>query len=215
VIYELDMRNEKMTKIFAFLLFFIFTALSLPLAQGAEPQFYLIEEGIGIQSLVSIGESVEVVYRRWGKPERVAKEDYITDTFNEYHRRGVLITSDKDGKIKSMTFYCNTGNKEQLHKTGLAWINPSSVYATFSGRTRKGLILKEKLTPQDVYRIYGKPKITYELGKVDNIREIQKRGKPFIYSMGKAGYSIQYPKQRVSFSVYSDLVESMSICGTE
>ena len=200
-----------MTRTLAFLLFLIFSLHFLPLAQGAEPQTYIIDEGVGIQSLVSIGENVEVVYKKWGKPERVAKEDYITDSFNEYRKRGVLITSEKDGKIKDITFYCNTGNKEQLHQTGLAWINPSSVYDTFSGRTRKGLILKEKLKPQDVYRVYGKPKVTYELGKVDDIRVIIKKGKPFIYSMGKSGYSIHYPKLGMAFSVYSDLVESVSI----
>jgi len=200
-----------MTRIFAFVLFILIGSLYLPLAQGADAQPYIIEEGVGIQSVVSIGEDVEVIYKKWGKPGRVAKEDYITDSFNEYRKRGVLITSDKDGKIKEMTFYCNTGNKEQLNQTGLAWINPSSVYDTFLGRTRKGLKLKDRLKPQEIYRVYGKPKVTYELGKIDNIKEILKRGIPLIYSMGKAGYSIHYPKLGISFSVYSDFVESVSI----
>lgn len=200
-----------MTKILTSVFFILASAHFLPLAEAVDTQPYIIEEGVGIQSVVSIGENVEIVYKKWGRPERVAKEDYITDRFNEFRKRGVLITSNKDGKIKEMTFYCNTGNKDQFHQTGLAWINPSSVYDSFSGRTSKGLKLKDRLKPQEVYRVYGKPNVTYELGKVDNIREILKKGEPLIYSMGKAGYSIHYPKLGVSFSVYSDFVESVSI----
>lgn len=196
-----------------FLSLFVAVLFFSPTSQGSESTRYIIDEGKGVRSVVSLGERIEQVYRHWGKPERAAKDDfpYATDIFYEYRQRGVLLTSDKNGKIKAMTFYCNTGNKEEFHETGLIWINPSSRFSTFAGTTSKGLVLRDELKPKDVFKTYGKPRLAYELGEVADVKVIAKKGMPFIYDMGRAGYEIVYPQLGISFSTFADMVENVSI----
>ena len=176
----------------------------------ADEDHYVVREGEGIEKVGMLGEDIKNVYKIWGKADRVAKEDmYITDAFYEYHQRGVLFSADKSGKINSITLYTNTGNKEQFHQTGLTWINPSSIYQTFQGVTSKGLKFKDKMTPTDVYTVYGKPEVVIPLGT--NVRSKLQEGKPLIVEMGKAGSTIYYPAIGISFQVFDGMVESCAI----
>ena len=189
--------------------FIFFYAIS----DASERTHYIVDEGKGIRSVVVLGENITKVIEQWGKPDRAAKDDfpYATDMFYEYHERGVLFSSDQKGTIKSITFYCNTGNKEKFHKTGVMWINPSSIYSTFRAKTSKGLVLRDKMKPEAIYDIYGKPEMTIRPGETDDIKTFIKKGTPFIYDMGKAGYSINYPAIGLSFTTFADMVESMDI----
>ncbi len=171
---------------------------------------YVVREGEGIESVGVLGDDIGGVEKVLGKADRIAKEDmYITDLFYEYHKQGVLVTTDKFKKIKGITLYANTGNKELFHKTGLVWINPSSIYQTFQGTTSKGLKFKDAMTPEDVYAVYGKPGITIPIS--DQVESQLREGKPLIVDMGKAGSTIYYPGVGISFGVFNGMVESCNI----
>ena len=179
---------------------------------GASNDLYLIVEGLGIKNIAFIGDNIKDVKKKIGKPDRSVKEDwpYSPYYFHEYQIKGILFQTDEDGKILNITVYCNTGNKEKYHKTGLMWINPSSVYSTFKGRTSEGLTLKDKLAPEDVYKVYGVPSIKKKLG-IDIKEQISKSKAPFILDMKKAGFTIYYPERGISFNTFNGLVESFTI----
>lgn len=89
---------------------------------------YAVIEGEGIENVGKIGDDVRAIENVFGKANRIVKEDmYITDLFYEYHKPGMLVTTDKFKKIKGITLYTNTGDIEQFHKTGLTRINSSSM----------------------------------------------------------------------------------------
>ena len=185
----------------------------LILAPGvmAEEQRLTLVEGKGITDVGLLGENIKNVQAVWGKADRAAKDDwpYSPYVFHEYHQEGALFTTNQEGNILDITIYCNTGDKEPFHKTGLMWMNPSATYQTFQGITSKGLQFKDRLTPEEVYGVYGKPEMIVELG-ID-VQTKQREGKPFILDMGKAGFSINYPEHRMSCTVFGEFVESCTI----
>ena len=191
----------------------VLVCLSLLLVESriyAAENSYIVREGKGIENIGMLGDDIDGVEKVLGKADRIAKEDmYITDLFYEYHKQGLLITTDKFRKIKGITLYLNTGNKEQFHTSGLMWINPSSIYQTFQGTTSKGLKFKDAMGPEDVYAVYGKPEMTIPVS--ENVRAKLQEGKPLIVDMGKAGSTIYYPEIGILFSVFNGMVESCDI----
>ncbi|GEM_PF-1363096 len=188
----------------------ILLVIGMRVSVSVAEDIYVIQESAGIEKVAMLGDSIKNAEATWGKADRVGKEDmYITDLFYEYHSRGALFTTDKTGVIKNITLYANTGNKDPFHKTGLMWINPSSIYQTFQGATSKGLKFKDKLTPEDVYGIYGKPDNAIKGGSDVSVR--LKEGKPLIIDNGKAGFTINYPDLGIAFEVFDGLVESCTL----
>lgn len=188
--------------------------LMIALRGRAEERFTLTE-GLGIVDVGLLGEDIKHVQGVWGSADQAAKDDWSPSpyVFYEYHQQGVLFTTNKEGKILSITVYCDTGDKEPFHKTDLVWINPSAAYQTFRGETSQGLQFKDRLTPKEVYDVYGEPETTEQLG-VD-VKEKQREGKPFIVDMGEGGFSINYPQPRISCAVFGEFVESCTVSAEE
>lgn len=65
------------------------------------------------------------------------------------------------------------------------------------------------MTPEDVYMIYGKPERIIPIS--NQVKSQVEQGKPFIVDMGKAGQTIYYPADGLSFEVFNGMVESRDI----
>jgi len=173
---------------------------------------YLIVEGKGIKSVGFLGEKIEKVLDVWGKPDVIAKDDFpfSTDTFYEYHKRGVEFTVEYDIRIRQIHIFCKTRDTSRYHTNGLMWRNPSSFYSTFRGITSKGLKLHSNLSPNDVYKIYGEP-IIQDIGGNSNFDSLASTNQSFIFNEGAAGFDIIYPKIGIRFNTFNNFVESISL----
>lgn len=204
-----------MKKIFTLITITIFL-FAFSLLSFANEETYTIIEGKGIESIALLGETIQQVEKRLGKPNRSVRDDwpYSPYYFHEYHEKGILFTTYENGIIINITVYCNTGDNKKFHETGLKWINPSTIYRTFQGITKKGLKLRDRLMPKDIYDIYGKPTTIIKLNREAG-EKIKAQKEPFIYDMGTAGYSIHYPNLEISFTTFNEMVESFTVANTE
>lgn len=169
--------------------------LALATSVTAEAEYYTVVEGQGIKSVGFLGDNISQVEKVWGKADRIAKDDsalYPHPTFRayEYYQRGVSFTSDEDGKILEITIFC---------KTYPSGSNPDAAYRAFKGKMVRGLVFEDGMMLDDVYAVYGTPKII----KDATSKSLVKAGDPYIIDRGVHGYGIFYPKLSTSFSASS------------
>lgn len=177
---------------FLIALFFIIINISVASMQKTKDIEYEIIEGQGIKEIVYLGDSLEYLKNKLGKPDEIVKDDWPNSRiiYFFYYKKGFEVIGEQN-KVKEIVIYI-----KHLR------------FNSFNGVSQKGLRFSSSTTTNDIYKIYGAPLVTlkWDVEKFEaKLSDLRSKKVSYLIDYGNiGGIKIVYPVDKIEFAVTKD-----------